>query len=170
MTDERGVGCWLSDNQGTGSVQKPLLPAQMVGPLRSGLLTGGDDQHGTGALFQRSTVSDAGLDKGSNAALHVAGAAAIDPVAVDIATKWINRPWLQTKWHRVQMAGKGKRQGIPAAEARDHIRAPLPERDCSDSEAILLQPLDNEGCALSLIARRVDRVLADQGLRERDSG
>jgi hypothetical protein len=115
-------------------------------------------------------VGDAGLVKGSNATLHVAGAAAIDPVASDITAERINRPWLQTKRHRVQMAAKGKRQGIPAAKARDHIRAPLPERDCSDSEAILLQPHGHESRALSLIARRVNGVLPDQGLRERNSG
>jgi hypothetical protein len=94
MADERGIGCGFSDNQGTGSAQKPLLPAQIVRPFRSGLLTGGDDQHHAGALFQRSTMGDAGLDKGRNAALHVAGAAAIHPGTVDIAAERIDRPWL----------------------------------------------------------------------------
>jgi hypothetical protein len=68
------------------------------------------------------------------------------------------------------MAGKGKRQAIPAADARDQVRASFPERDCRDGEAILLQPLGHEGCALSLIARRVDGILADQHLGKRDSG
>ena len=133
--------------------------------VAAGLLAGAQDDLEAGAAAPERRDALGRHDDRRHAALHVARAAAVQPVAVDLAAERVARPVAAAERDRVEVAGEAQRGGVAvrARPARDEARAlRSAELVRDDVEARGLEAGGQDVCRPRLVARRVDRLGADE--------
>ena len=156
------VGGGLGHDDGAGPVQQ-LRVREEAGPLAADLLARGDDQDDAGAPGEPRRQLDRRRHEGRDAALHVGGAAAVEPVAVGLARERVLRPRLGAQRDGVDVAGEADRGPVRvAADLRDEARAALRELVVGRAESRGLEDRAQVAGAGALHARRVDRVEGEQ--------
>ena len=114
------VGGRLGDDQRTARRQRGRRDRQRA--LAAGLLPGGQHHlHAPAVVARRRRASATAIDQRGDAGLHVAGAAADHPVAVDLGGPRVHRPVGRCRRDGVEVAGE--RQRRVAAGAGDVLLA-----------------------------------------------
>ncbi len=161
-----------------GGVEAALFGEVGDAAIAAGFLVGGggdfDGAPEVGAGGDEGLGRD---DRGGEAALHVAGAAAIDAVALDFGAEGIAGPAVADLDHVVMAVEMHAVAGGGAFAARDHVPARMGGAvagrafgaDQIDGEAVPAEPFGEIFADFQIVAARwVERGDANQVLRQRD--
>ena len=171
MADEGRIAGRLAHHQRAGPGQDIAEPGEKAGAVAAGLLARGEDEDQARFAARQPGELDRRQGHGGDAALHVAGAAAVEPVAVDLPAQGIEIPGGGAERHGIQMSGEAEGRGVVRAlERRDEAGASLGEAvEAHFHPGRLQQPPEMLGAG-PLVARRIDGAQPGELLRQCDGG
>jgi hypothetical protein len=171
MADEGRVAGRLAHHQRAGLGQDIAEPGEKAGAVAAGLLPRGEDQHQARFAARQPGEVDRRQGHGGDAALHVAGAAAVKPVAVDLPAQGIETPGGGAERHGIEMPGEAEGWCVVRPfESRNEAGASLGEAvEAHFQPSRFQEPTEMLGAGL-FIPRRIDGAQPGQLLRQGDGG
>ena len=171
MADEGRIAGRLAHHQRPGLRQDIAQPDEKAGAVAARLLARGEDQDQARFAAGQPGELDRRQGHGGDAAFHIAGAAAVEAVAVHLPAQGIEIPGGGAERHGIQMSREAEGRGVVRPfERRDEAGASLGEAvEAHLQPGRLQEPAEKLGTGL-FVPRRIDGAKAGELLRQGDGG